>query len=150
MGVVRMKFGFCRRCWVKQSLHGWAEWVPRSIGRADLGLIAAFNGGNLERSQQLGKRIDAGSENRGRIEDAGWIGGAARVCRGGAAKSSACTEEARMIGLHSGVGNFSKGAMEELPWVDELGSSRLSLWPCEIADEGSDTTDVVVLLGLSN
>jgi hypothetical protein len=25
--------------------HGWAEWVPRSIGWADLGLIAAFNGG---------------------------------------------------------------------------------------------------------
>jgi hypothetical protein len=87
------------------------EWVPRSIVWADLGLIAAFNGGDVERSRQLGKRIDAGGENRGQIGDAGWIGGAARVCRGGAAESSVCTEEARMIGLHSGVGNFSKGAM---------------------------------------
>ncbi|KAK9920121.1 hypothetical protein M0R45_028682 [Rubus argutus] len=91
--------------------HGWAEWVPGSIGWADLGLIVAFNGGNVERSRQLGKRIDAGGENRGQIGDAGRIGGAARVCRGGTAESSACTEEARMIGLHSGVGNFSKGAM---------------------------------------
>ncbi|KAK9936016.1 hypothetical protein M0R45_012881 [Rubus argutus] len=86
---------------------------------------------DVERSRQLGKRIDAGGENRSQIGDAGWIGGAA--------ESSASTEEARMIGLHSGVGYFSNGAMEELPWVDELGSSRLSLWPCEIADEGSAT-----------
>lgn len=31
---------------------GWVEWVPRSIGWADLGLIAAFNGG-LEVSTKL-------------------------------------------------------------------------------------------------
>ena len=66
---------------------------------------------DVERSWRLGKRIDAGGENRGQIGDAGWIGGAARVCRGGAAESSVCTEEARMIGLHSGVGYFSNGAI---------------------------------------